>query len=102
MFCPTYKQQLCELKRLHNKTLLVLQWIEKPSCGSELVFLDLYPQSPAAKQKQRQESFFSLLPDTSRGGCAQVGRSMRASVSCAVSEARDVSLAATPRNKTPH
>ena len=84
MFCPTYMQQLCELKkekkRLHNKKkknpLLVLQWIAKASsCGSELVFLDLYPESPAAKQKQTEREKSFLLPsDTSRGRCAQVRR----------------------------
>lgn len=54
----------------------MLQWIAKASsCGSELVFLDLYPESPAAKQKQTEREKSFLLPsDTSRGRCAQVRR----------------------------
>lgn len=63
-----------------TETLLVLQWRAKPFCGSEFVFLDLYPcRVPAAKQSGERmipthtpSIHTILLPNTSRGRRAQV------------------------------
>lgn len=63
-----------------TETLLVLQWRPKPFCGSEFVFLDLYPcRVPAAKQSgewmiptHTPSIHTILLPNTSRGMRAQV------------------------------
>lgn len=58
----------------------MLQWLAKPSCGSELVFLDLYPESP--QPNKAENGFFPLhsllLHNTSRGRCTQVERRMSA------------------------
>lgn len=66
------KKKGCTLKK---KTLLVLQWIAKaPSCGSELVFLDLYPESPAANQSRKRERRASLCRLTpAEGGVLKSG-----------------------------
>ena len=62
-------------KKRKKKSLLVLQWIAKaPSCGSELVFLDLYPESPAAKQSRERERRASLCRLTpAEGGVLKSG-----------------------------
>lgn len=73
---PTYTQQLCELKRFHKKTLLVLQRTAKRFLWVWISVLGLVPRVPASVQDWEEK--FSLLRNTSRGVCAQVIRSVRA------------------------
>ena len=72
----------------------MLQWIAKPSCGSELVFLDLYPESLQPNEAEARNFLCCLTP--AEGGVLKSGGAVRSvsavwSVSAVLAEGWDVS-----------
>lgn len=92
MFCPTYMQQLCNLKKGFTINPACTAVVEKPSCGSELVFLDLYPESLQPNQVKRR--IFFAAKHQQRGMCSS--QEEQVNVSAVPVEASQASLQPHP------